>query len=126
MTRSIPEWIGKTDDTPVPARVKDRLFIAADGKCENCARKLGGSLDSPEFDHRIALVNGGENRESNLQVLCPWCHAGKTSEDVRKKSITARKRQKHNGIMRKKALIPGSKGSGIRRPINGRAYFVEE
>jgi 5-methylcytosine-specific restriction endonuclease McrA len=72
-------------------------------------------------DHKVALVNEGENRESNLQVLCALCHLHKTAEDVAEKSRVVRKRLKHLGIRKAKGRpLPGTKASGLRKRINGR------
>lgn len=38
-----------------------------------------------EVDHKVALVNGGEDDWLNLQLLCSPCHASKTRTDLRKK-----------------------------------------
>jgi 5-methylcytosine-specific restriction protein A len=65
MSRSVPEWIGKTDDTPPPPRVRLRVFEAHNGKCHLTGRKIGPA-DQWDVDHVLALANGGENRESNL------------------------------------------------------------
>lgn len=35
-----------------------------------------------ELDHRVALVNGGEDVEENRQGLCAACHRDKTNEDM--------------------------------------------
>ncbi len=74
MSRTVEEWIGATDDTPIPQRVKLRIILAQDGKCAcGCGQKLGGG-ETIEFDHIIALINGGENREGNTQALSHPCH----------------------------------------------------
>jgi 5-methylcytosine-specific restriction endonuclease McrA len=125
MSRTVEEWIGRTDDTPAPDRVKDRIVQAQDRRCAKCAVAFGAKVP-PEFDHRIALINGGANRETNLWALCPLCHGTKSKADVAQKSKDARVRQKHLGIKKRKALIPGSKGSGWRKPLNGPAYRVKE
>jgi 5-methylcytosine-specific restriction enzyme A len=125
MSRAVEEWRGRTDDTPIPPRVKDRIVQAQDGRCAHCAARFGPKVP-PEFDHRIALINGGENVETNLEALCGLCHHTKSKRDVAQKAKDARVRQKHLGIKTKKALIPGSKGSGWRKPLNGPAYRVKE
>ena len=33
MARSVPEWVGKSDDTRVPPRVRIRVYDAYDGVC---------------------------------------------------------------------------------------------
>lgn len=104
MTRAIPEWIAKHDDEAIPPRVKVRLFDAAGGQCQECGRMLRGA-DRPEYDHVVALINGGEHRESNLRVLCLWCHKGKTRADVAEKSRVYRKRK--SNVVRKPRSITG-------------------
>lgn len=97
MTRSVPEWIADHDDQSIPPRVRVRLFEAAAGRCAACSRKIGPA-DTWQADHIIALVNGGEHRETNLQVLCDWCHKVKTREDVAIKAKGAKVRARHLGI----------------------------
>ena len=98
MTRSLPEWIGKTPDTKVPPRVIARLALKQNGRCAcGCNRKFGVK-DRPEADHILALVNGGENREGNLQLLTVHCHRKKTRQDVKIKAKVARTHKRHLGI----------------------------
>lgn len=95
--REVPEWIGVRPDTATPPRVKERILIAQDHRCANCGNEFHARL-RPEFDHVTALINGGENRESNLQALCDLCHIPKTAGDVALKSTVARKKAKHLGL----------------------------
>jgi 5-methylcytosine-specific restriction endonuclease McrA len=117
VTRSTPEWIGKTPDTPPPPRVKLRIFEAHGGKCYVTGRKL--SAGEFDFDHIIALCNGGENRESNLAPIWKPAHKEKTAQDVAQKSKDRRVRQKHLGISKPKSTLAGSKGSKWKRKIDG-------
>lgn len=61
-------------------RRRAQVFASGDGRCAKCGRKLGPS-DDWDIDHRIALECGGTDDDDNLQVLCDWCHDGKTAED---------------------------------------------
>lgn len=101
--REVPEWIGRTDNTPAPDRVKERIARKADDTCPKCTRKIGGKLRA-EYDHIIPLILGGENREANLQLLCNECHAGKTKLDVKIKSKVARVRKHVLGIRKPSRL----------------------
>ena len=106
MTRAVPEWIGPRPETSAPPRVKARICDRQGGKCATCQRKLGMAGEPVEFDHVRALINGGENREANLQGLCGLCHITKTREDVAIKKKTARVRAKHMGFASPKRGIP--------------------
>ncbi len=96
--RTVPEWVGKHPDEAVPRRVKDRIFLRDGGRCQACTRRVGPGGEPYALDHKIALVNGGEHREGNLQLLCQNpCHAAKTATDVAIKSKTYDMRKKHIG-----------------------------
>lgn len=116
--RSVPEWFGATADTPVPQRVKVRLYDRADGCCEECGRRLGPA-DTWFPDHIKALINGGENREANLRVICEWCHPEKTRQDVAEKSVVYEKRAKHIGAKKKRPWHPG-----LRKKVSGEVVRI--
>lgn len=97
MSRMVPEWIGATDDTPVPPRVRLRVFERYEGRCYLTGRKIRPG-DAWQCDHIIAIINGGANREGNLAPLLTDRHREKTAEDLAIKSKTARTRAKHLGI----------------------------
>ena len=103
--RSIPEWIGKTDDTAPPPRVKLRIFENHGGCCNGCKRKLYPG-DLVEFDHIKPLWDGGENRESNIQPMCLGCHKPKTAAEARQRGKGRRLRMKQAGIKRRTQKIP--------------------
>lgn len=109
--RTVPEWVGKTDDTAAPASVKDRLMRAAGDCCVRCSRKVGGRL-RPEFDHITPLILGGQNREGNLQLLCSECHGAKTKLDVKLKAKVARVRKKTFGIKKPRTITRWRKMNG--------------
>lgn len=118
MSRSVIEWIGASDDQAIPPRVKVRVFTAFGGRCAVCDLPIAGKL-RPAYDHRIALINGGENRESNLQLLCVPDHQVKTRVDVGDKARVYRKRLKALGLRPKGRPMPGSKLSRFRKRMNG-------
>ena len=118
MSRSLPEWIGKTDDAAIPPRVKDRIAQRSDDCCVKCTRKVGGALRA-EFDHATPLILGGEHRESNLQLLCHECHRAKSAVDVKIKAKVAR--------VRKKLVLGERKRTSFRgwRKMNGDIVFAK-
>ena len=111
--RLVDEWIGRNDDSPVPARTKARIW-KRDPNCAKCGLPTG-DIRKPEFDHVVALANGGENRESNLQVLCRGCHRVKTFVDVALKASTARRLKKRLRLQPRRT-IPGRKFDGTPIP----------
>jgi 5-methylcytosine-specific restriction endonuclease McrA len=116
--RKVPEWKGRTDDTPAPARVKARLYLDAEGRCKHCTRFIDGSALVGEYDHIIPLILGGENKESNLQLLCSECHATKSLLDVKLKAKVARVRKRHLGL-RKPSKFACSRDSRWKKKIDG-------
>ncbi len=111
MSRSVEEWIGKTDDTPVPPRVRLRVFERFGGKCHKCSRKIPAG-EAWTCEHLIALINQGQNREGNLNVTCGWCLPAKNAEDVAEKSKVARVKKKHLGLLKPKRTMGGRKFNG--------------
>jgi 5-methylcytosine-specific restriction endonuclease McrA len=53
-----------------------RVWVASGQKCACCP-----STDRLEFDHIVALFNGGDNAESNFRVLCKSCNSSKGVKD---------------------------------------------
>jgi 5-methylcytosine-specific restriction protein A len=94
--REVPEWIGATPDTPIPMRVKVRVFERFGGRCYLSGRKIMPG-DQWDAEHVIAIINGGENRESNLKPALKGPHREKTKADLATKSKTARVKAKHLG-----------------------------
>lgn len=108
--RSVPEWVGATPDSRPPDRVILRLFTAQNGRCATCTRKIGVGGEEYDADHRVALANGGENRESNLSLVCrKTCHREKTAQDVAEKSAVYRKRKKHVAGRKKRSSFATSR-----------------
>jgi 5-methylcytosine-specific restriction enzyme A len=123
MARSVPEWIGRTDDTPVPPRVRLRV-LERFGRCCDPDRGCGRPLrpgDRWTCDHIVALINGGENRERNLHPLCAWCEPPKTRDDVREKSRSYRTLLRQAGIRLRPTGRPliGTIASGWRHRMDG-------
>lgn len=101
MSRAVAEWVGKTHDTAIPPRVRLRVFEAHRGICHRTGRRIQAG-EAWQLDHVVALINGGEHRESNLApILAGRVHAEKTAEDVALKAKTARMRAKHLGVFPK-------------------------
>ena len=84
MARTVTEWIGKSDDDPVPPKVRLRVFIRFGGICGICTVKIRAKRWI--CDHKHALCNGGENRERNLWPIHEACDRKvKTPRDVAEK-----------------------------------------
>ena len=103
MSRTVSEWIGKTDDHRAPGSVRDRIMKRENDCCHICGLKIIGK--KWDLDHVKALINGGENRESNLKPAHRSCHVEKTAQDVAEKAKVAAIRKKHLGITRPASKI---------------------
>lgn len=115
--RSVKEWIGKTDDTPAPPRVRLRVFERHHGVCYLSGRKIGPG-EAWELEHIVALCNGGENRESNLAPALVAAHKVKTAADRKLKAKDDRVRKRHAGI-KKPSKFACSRNSKFKKKIDG-------
>jgi 5-methylcytosine-specific restriction endonuclease McrA len=115
VSRKVPEWIGKTDDSEIPARVRLRVFDRCGGVCHLSQRKIGAG-EHWQLDHVVAIINGGQHRESNLVPVLTGPHKEKTKIDVAEKSRMYYKRAKAIGLKRKRRTIPGRKFDGTPVP----------
>ena len=120
--RAVEEWIGSSPDAAIPARVRLRVFEAHGGICALTGRKIMPG-DQWDCDHKLALANGGEHRESNLQPALREAHRKKTAEDVKVKAKIDRVRKKHLGIKTTRSPMPGSKASKWKRTIGGKCVL---
>ncbi|WP_343057462.1 HNH endonuclease [Chthonobacter rhizosphaerae] len=119
MSRSVEEWVGTSDDTALPPRVRIRVFEAHGGRCAICTREIGPA-DQWVCDHRIALINGGEHREQNLQPVCCWCdRVVKTPADIALKAKIDRVKARYLGVRCAKSPMSGSRASGWKRKLSG-------
>lgn len=105
MSRSVPEWIAKHDDQKVPDRVRTRIFDREGGICHLTGEKIDPVRDVWDLDHKVALILGGEHRESNLFPAKREPHRRKTATEMKVKSKIASVRKKHLGI-KKKSTFP--------------------
>lgn len=79
--RSVEEWIGKTPDERPPDRVRMRVLLRYNRRCYWTGVLIRPG-DEWDCDHIIAIINGGQNRESNLAPI--WrgkAHKEKTKQD---------------------------------------------
>lgn len=105
MSRSVPEWIGKTPDSAVPPRVRVRVFTRYGGRCQCGCNRLIRPGEAWECEDTVALINGGERRESNLKPWLAGHQKEKTKADVAEKAMVYRKRAKHLGVAPKRQKI---------------------
>lgn len=113
MSRKIPEWVGKTDDTDPPPRVKRRVAERQGWICPHCGLPFREG-DPTDADHIVALIDHGENRETNLQILHrDPCHRLKTKGEGEQRKRTRRLQNKRLGIKSK------PRGGGFRTNRDG-------
>lgn len=115
--RAVPEWIGSSPDAKVPPHVRLRVFDAHKGRCHISGRRIEAG-EAWELDHIVALVNGGEHRESNLAPALKDKHREKTAADVAEKSKVARMRMKHLGLWKSRTPMRSKKRSTFARPLS--------
>jgi 5-methylcytosine-specific restriction protein A len=112
VARSVKEWIGASDDTKVPPRVRARVFAKHNGICHLSKTKILPGM-AWECDHIIPIIQGGQNRETNLAPALKDKHDEKSAGERSEKKVVARKRAKHLGIKQPAGNI---KSPGFTKP----------
>ena len=119
MPRTVPEWIGKTDDAVAPESCQRRILARQNGVSVISGRPFTAK-DKPQFDHVVPLWLGGSNRESNLQAIHADEHARKTSVEAGVRAKINRQQAKHLGIKKRSSRpMPGSKAAGLKKCMDG-------
>ena len=104
MARSVKEWIGNTDDTRAPPRVRLRIYDYYNGICQLSKREILVG-ETWELHHSKALIEGGENRESNLIPVLVSPHKAETKRQMAEKKKINAIRKNHIGITKPKNSI---------------------
>ena len=91
--RAVEEWIGKTPDSVVPGHVRIRIFERYGGKCQLTGKRL--MAFDWHLDHKKALKDGGQHRESNLWPVWVPKHLEKTGEENSERAAINRKKKNH-------------------------------
>lgn len=97
MARTVDEWIGKTDDSAPSEACKRRIVARQDGVCALTGKPFTPK-DRPQFDHKVPLWLGGENRESNLHAIIDEAHKAKTKAEAKVRAQVNARQSSHLGI----------------------------
>lgn len=106
MPRPTKEWIGNRPESAAPPKVRQRVRDRDGDLCRLCSTLIKPA-ESFELDHIIALINGGENKETNLSAVHKHCHLAKTKLDVAEKAKTAAMRQAFTGARKPVGKLRG-------------------
>lgn len=116
--RSTTEWVGKHDDANPPTSCKLRILDRQDGRCNTCGVRFDVKTKA-QFDHITPLWLSGENRETNLQAICPPCHGKKTATEATVRGKVNRLRSAKVETKKKGQPMNGSKASPWKRKMDG-------
>lgn len=112
-TTKLKEWVGRTPEAMPGQTVLLRLYTKQNGICAcGCGQVMNLNRDKVDCDHIIALIDGGGNRESNLQLLLHPCHKAKTSAEATARSEGRRHKAKAFTTLRKPQWSSQRLGSG--------------
>lgn len=96
--RDVIEWIGATPNSVPPDEVKRRVLLRYNRTCHWTGVPIRPG-DEWDTDHVIALINGGQNRESNLAPIRRGkAHKEKTRVDMEEADYVKRVQKRHYGL----------------------------
>lgn len=116
--RAIEEWVGRTQDTPVPDHVQLRVLLRQNRKCAITGR-LKGKDEIFECDHIIRLKDGGLNVESNLQMILVDAHKIKSAKERKAGKKVSKLQMKSLGISKQTISQRKAFQSKFKRKISG-------
>lgn len=105
MARSVPEWIGRNDDSMPTKAVFDRLYSKQNGRDAITGIAFAPG-DKVCRDHIVPIIDGGENRESNLQLITEKQHKLKTAREAMERAKSRSVQHSHRSYVT--APQPGS------------------
>ena len=114
--RSVPEWIGGSPDSNPPKSVYDRIWLRQHGRDAITGARIAPG-DKTALDHIVPLKDGGQNRETNLQIITAETHAAKTAGEATERAKERRIRLKHAGLWPKSKRPMKSRGFQKRKEI---------
>lgn len=99
------------------SKVMAAAALRANGKCEECTRRL--MTGDFHYDHVVPDALGGEPTLANCAVLCKACHGIKTHKaDVPNIAKAKRRERKHLGI-KKRSSFACSRDSKFKKRMDG-------
>lgn len=109
MARPVAEWVGSSDDAMPGIHVLLRLYARQNGICAcGCGQTMNLDRDEIDCDHKVPLRDGGQNRESNLQLMFRKHHRVKTSgENIARGEERRHKAKAFTAIRERKQKIAG-------------------
>jgi len=110
-------------------RVRKQAWDRANGVCEcGCDQPFTKDpKDRPNYDHELPDFLGGTNDLENCKVIRFCCHHTKTKDVDTPRIVKARTAdKKRKGLEPRKAKIPGSKGTGLRKKLDGTVLRISE
>jgi|GEM_PF-6011509 5-methylcytosine-specific restriction protein A len=112
-TAKLKEWIGRTPEAMPGQTVLLRLYAKQNGICAcGCGQVMNLNRDKVDCDHKLAIIDGGENRESNLQLMLHPCHKAKTGAEATARSEERRHKAKAFTALRQNQFPSQRLGSG--------------
>lgn len=113
--RSVSEWAGKTPDAMPPPSVRLRIFRDRGGRCHRSGLLIRPG-DKWDLDHIVAIIDGGENVESNLAPILKDKHKIKTAEEQARRAKTDGMSMSAFGIRKGKSSLTHPK---LKRRFDG-------
>lgn len=110
-------------------KTKRAAYERCGGICEcGCGRPFGEHpKERPHYDHVLPDMLGGTNDLENCEVLRVECHDAKTyGQDIKRITKVRREDKRRKNQTAPKRKIPGSKGTSLRKKMDGSVEKVIE
>jgi ribosomal protein L34E len=103
---------------PLTQKQKLKMFIANDGICCVCGRKINGVKEAWD-EHDDPLWLNGTNADNNRKPAHAKCARSKSADEAVARGKVQRVAERHFGAKKTKQPFPGSRASPWKRRMDG-------
>jgi len=119
MFGEIPDWYGASENEnkrePVKRSTEKEVLTKQKGRCAKCGINFHVAGVLWHIDHKKPVSKGGKSNLSNLQALCPNCHAKKHQKE-RVKDDEKKRKKKGSSSSVSGFAVPDFKAPAFKAP----------
>lgn len=119
--RGVTDVASPTSRPNLSDKRRREIFEYHNGICHISNLQIDPENDDWDIEHVIPRWAGGKDTIDNMRPALQRFHKEKTAKEATERAKGTRIKNKHGGFHRSKNPMMGSKASGWKKPMNGKA-----